>query len=54
MRDQFKSAQIPSSFTSYDYYYDLKRNKAFEAWNKKVPEFIYDKDASFFDLLVPT
>jgi dynein heavy chain, axonemal len=26
----------------------------FLSWASKVPEFVYDKDTQFFDLLVPT
>jgi dynein heavy chain len=54
VRDQFKSAHIPPTFTSYDYLYDLKRSKEFKPWTSKVPAFVYDKDSSYFDLMVPT
>jgi dynein heavy chain len=54
VRDQFKAASIPSSFTVFDYFYDLKKEKAFRPWQLLVKEFEYNKDASFFDLLVPT
>mmetsp|Transcript_20676 Transcript_20676/g.31602 ORF Transcript_20676/g.31602 Transcript_20676/m.31602 type:complete len:1097 (+) Transcript_20676:1528-4818(+) len=54
VRDQFKSAQIPSSFTAFDYYFDLKKEKIFKSWTFKVPNFVYDKDLSYFDLMVPT
>jgi len=54
VRDQFKSAQIPPSFTVFDYWFDLKKEKVFKSWASKVPVFQYDKDASFFDLMVPT
>ena len=54
VRDQFKSAQIPASFTVFDYWYDLKKEKVFKNWSAKVVPFHYDKEASFFDLMVPT
>jgi len=54
VRDQFKSAQIPPSFTTFDYYYDLKKEKIFKPWTNKVPQFVYDKDLPYFDLMVPT
>ena len=28
--------------------------QSFISWSTKVPEFAFDKDAQFFDLLVPT
>lgn len=28
--------------------------QSFVNWSTKVPEFVFDKDAQFFDLLVPT
>ena len=33
VRDQFKSAQIPASFTVFDYWYDLKKEKVFKNWS---------------------
>lgn len=54
VRDQFKSAQIPASFTVFDYYFDLKRDKVFKSWSVKVPAFVYDRDLSYFDMMVPT
>lgn len=54
VRDQFKSAHIPVTFTSFDYFYDQKKGKEFKPWAQKVPNFVYDKEASYFDLMVPT
>lgn len=54
VRDQFKSAQIPPSYTAFDYFFDLKKEKTYKAWATKVPGFEYDKEASYFDLMVPT
>jgi dynein heavy chain len=36
VRDQFKSAQIPSGFTVFDYFFDLKKEKVFKPWTQKV------------------
>jgi len=51
IREQFK---IPQGQTTYDYFFDLKKEKAFKPWVGKVPAFVYDKDLSYFDLIVPT
>jgi len=32
----------------------LKKEKTFKAWATKVPTFNYDKEMSYFDLMVPT
>lgn len=51
----FKAAQIPPSNTVYDFFYDMKpKEKTFKPWSTKVAAFEYDKEASFFDLMVPT
>ena len=36
----------------FDYYYDLKKDKTFKPWSNKVSTFVYDKEASYFDLMV--
>lgn len=54
MRDQFKSAHFPQQATVFDYFYDMKKGKEFKPWTQKVQPFVYDKDASYFDLMVPT
>jgi dynein heavy chain len=54
VKDQFKAAQYPPAFTVFDYYFDLKRDKLFKPWTNRVQAFVYDKDQSFFDLMVPT
>ena len=54
VRDQFKSAHIPPANSVFDYYYDMKRGKEFKPWTTKVAPFVYDKEASYFDLMVPT
>jgi len=54
VKDQFKSAQYPPAFTVFDYWYDLKKEKIFKPWTTKVAPFLYDKEMSYFDLMVPT
>ena len=51
IREQFK---IPQGHTTFDYYFDMKKDKVFKQWSGKVPQFVYDKDLSYFDLIVPT
>jgi dynein heavy chain len=51
IREQFK---IPPGHTTFDYFFDAKKDKTFKQWNTKVPQFVYDKDLSYFDLIVPT
>jgi len=38
----------------FDYWYDLKKEKIFKPWTTKVKQFVYDKELSYFDLMVPT
>jgi len=52
IRDQFP--KIPAGHTTFDYFFDHKKEKQFKQWNTKVPAFVYDKDLSYFDLIVPT
>ena len=53
-REMFKNCQIPPSYTVFDYYYDARREKAFKTWSSKVPQFVFEKDVAFFELMVPT
>ena len=46
---------MPSGHTTFDYFFDAKaKEKTFKEWKSKVAPFVYDKDASYFDLIVPT
>jgi len=54
VRELFKGAQIPQAGSVYDYFYDMKKEKAFKPWASKVPSFVYDKEIPYFELLVPT
>ena len=38
----------------FDFFYDMKKDRQFKHWVTKVDTFVYNKDASFFDLMVPT
>lgn len=55
VKDCFKTAQFPNQFTVFDYYYDLKaKEKTWKPWDVKVDKFEFQKDMSFFDMMVPT
>jgi dynein heavy chain len=32
----------------------MKKSQTFKPWNEKVVPFVYNRDLSFFDLMVPT
>lgn len=54
VREQFKASGIPPAHTVFDFFYDMKpRDKVWKTWGSIVPEFVYDKDKSFFDIMVP-
>jgi len=38
----------------FDYYLQPGKELRFVPWSNKVEDFIYDKEKSFFELLVPT
>ena len=50
VRDIFKIAAYPSGGTVFDYFYDLKKGKAWAPWDDRVPNFTYNKEKAFFDL----
>ena len=54
VREIFKVAAYPSGFTVFDYFYDLKKSKAWMPWEDRVPQFVYNKEKAFFDLMVET
>ena len=54
VRDNFKGVQIPPSMSVFDYFFDMKKEKAFKPWASKVPAFEFDKELPYFELLVPT
>jgi dynein heavy chain len=32
----------------------MRKDKSFKPWSLKVPQFVYDKEIPYFELLVPT
>lgn len=55
VKDCFKTAGFPTSFTVFDYYFDMKgKEHVFKPWESVVPKFEYNKEMSYFDLMVPT
>lgn len=54
VRDIFKACQYPQGFTVFDYFYDLKKSKQWVPWDDKVPNFVFSKEKSFFELMVET
>lgn len=54
IREEWKVAQVPLNGTCFDFFYDMKKEKVFKPWAGRVTPFVYDKEASYFDLMVPT
>ena len=55
MKDCFKTANLPTNLTVYDFFYDMKsKDHTFKLWENSVPKFEYVRDSSYFDLMVPT
>jgi dynein heavy chain len=46
--------QFPAGHTVFDYFYDLKKSKEWAPWTNRVPKFEFNKDKSFFELMVET
>ena len=41
--------------TAYDYYFSFRKPEGeFVSWDEIIPEFEYDLNMSFFDIVVPT
>jgi dynein heavy chain, axonemal len=53
IRKVFGNANIPHSDTVYGFYVDPV-DSAFMPWMDKAPEFVWDKDQQFFNIMVPT
>eukprot|EP00606_Chrysophyceae_sp_TOSAG23-5_P001616 GSChrysophyteH2.ASY1.ANO1.110.1 assembled CDS len=47
------SLGMPGSGTPFDYYVDTKEG-VFKNWTEIIPTFVYDAQAPYFDLMVPT
>ena len=54
MKDTFKTIVFPRGDTVFDYYLDIERDYVFTPWSFKVPEFVYSKEMSYSELMVPT
>ena len=54
VKDLFKTANFPPALTVYDYFYEMKKEKAWKEWQTRVEKFEYSKETSFFDMMVPT
>lgn len=54
VRECFKNVQIPPGNSTFDYYFDIKKDKQFKPWTLKVPQFVFDREIPYFELLVPT
>ena len=54
VKDLFKQAQWPP-LSVYDYYYDMKaKEHTWKEWHQKVDKFEFNKEMSFFEMMVPT
>ena len=54
VREQFKVCSIPPGQTCFEYYLETKKECRFYPWTNKIEEFVFEKDTSYFSLLVPT
>ena len=54
-RKRFTNILFPSSGTVFDVFFDSQSSDlSFKSWNEKIQEFIYMKDAPYFNLMVQT
>ena len=54
IRENFKTLHIPIQNTSFEYYLDYKKEPVFKPWAQRVPDFVYERDLPYFQMLVPT
>jgi dynein heavy chain len=54
VKELFKTASFPPALTVYDYYYDLRKEKSWKEWQTRVDKFEYNREMSYFDMMVPT
>ena len=54
IRDVFKNISMPPQGTFFDYHYSMKGDDAYTPWAKKVPEFVYDREVPYFQMMVHT
>jgi dynein heavy chain len=53
IRDEFQIARFPNSGTVYDYVFDYE-SKEYVTFESRTPNFAYNKEMKFSDILVPT
>nr|CAI5844200.1 unnamed protein product [Callosobruchus analis] len=51
--DEFADAKLPSGSDLWSIYMDVQAHKL-EPWQRIIPQFVYDKELPFFEMLVPT
>ena len=51
--DPPRAPQLPAAGDLWGYYVDYEARRM-DSWEKIVPSFKYDKETSFFEMLVPT
>lgn len=54
IEEVFPDITFPRAESIFDHFINPDTQQGFVNWSTKVPEFVFDKDAQFFDLLVPT
>lgn len=54
IEDTFTDFTFPRSECIFDHMINPDTQQSFLSWATKVPEFVFDKEVQFFDLLVPT
>jgi len=54
IEDTFNDFTFPRTECIFDHMINPDTQQSFLSWSTKVPDFEYEKDAQFFDLLVPT
>lgn len=54
IEESFPDFTFPRSECIFDHMINPETQQSFISWATKVPEFVFDKEAQFFDLLVPT
>jgi dynein heavy chain, axonemal len=54
-RKKFQTVLIPNSENIFGFFLDTSGPEVlFRSWQEQVPEFVYEKDTPYFNLLVPT
>ena len=53
IRGLFQSIIFSNSDNVYGFFFD-PQDIVFKSWNEITPEFVYDKDTAYFNMIVPT